>query len=161
MGRKRIRDNVLHVADRARAEGQRPKKASALVAGLLQKYYCGEISASSVQYICNCAVQDGIDHEDVHKLAKMGTTGYHTGHISRDLETLLPPNMLSDAMVKLPLQVKSNTGNMEAIHLVIQPHKLFSSMWSAGEEIFKNLWGCSDLWPSGRRCLWIIDLKGI
>ena len=49
----------------------------------------GKLSATAVQEIAHAAVNDGVDAEELHELASLGTWGEHPGNTHRDLRRLL------------------------------------------------------------------------
>ena len=85
-------------------------------------------------------MQDGAVHADIAKLANLGTSGVHSGHMARDLQGCLPTSPLDEALVKVPLRVLVNSQFVEAIHRIILPHRLFASMWLQGGEEFQRYW---------------------
>ena len=55
------------------------KKHSKLARSLLNRYFWGEVSASSVQQLAASALEDGMQHEELMTLARLGTEGVHSG----------------------------------------------------------------------------------
>ena len=100
--RQRLRAGLATLGeDRERHAG-----SSALVAHLLCMIAWGDLSFSAAQSIAYHAMKDGADHPDVLKLAKCGTSGTHSNHIKRDVQSLWPPSPLVDIIrhnVPLPL----------------------------------------------------------
>ena len=49
----------------------------------------GKLSPTAMQEIAHAAVNDGVDAEELHELASLGTWGEHPGNTHRDLRRLL------------------------------------------------------------------------
>ena len=161
MGRKRVRDNSIRVAGLHDAT-QATVKESSLVKALLRNYYSGEVSATAIQEICQCAAEDGITHADVHKLARLGSNGLQIGHVARDLETSLQPIRLHDAMVRLPLATKLGKRVLERMYMTVFPINYLPQCMSWIQTFF-CMYGVAKTgwrWESfGHRYPWICGLQ--
>ena len=59
--------------------------SSVLVRRLLKLWALGSLSANTLQWLAEGALEDGIDVPDVARLATLGTSGAYSGNCRRDL----------------------------------------------------------------------------
>ena len=66
-------------------EGAGAENKSRLAEALLLLFAWGLVSASSAQWLAQCALDDGLRHPEIAKLASIGKHGEFSGNCRRDL----------------------------------------------------------------------------
>ena len=85
---------------------------------LIEEFCFGRFSATQVQRLAACAVEDGSTHPELCKLASMGAQGDHTGNCWRDLIRYIK------SLVEVPLPVGGNIPLMITKGVSSGPDKL-------------------------------------
>ena len=124
-------------------------RCSALAKVLLEGYFHGELSARFLQKIAGAALADGLDIQEIEKLASLGTRGMHTGHIARDLTGNLGKSFLEDALGVVHLRTLDQKRVVQAGYMAFLPHRVFWAMHQHSESVFQEFWG-ADPGPLGK-----------
>ena len=105
---------------------------SQLAAHLLGLWSWGNMSAPLVQALALSAVKDGLQHPDVVKLSKIGSSGKYPGNMQRDLALLTKGYTdLAEAESVFPIMLKNLKTKLSAdVQLkFLLPHKLFACLY--------------------------------
>ena len=97
--------------------------------------------ASTVQAICQAAVEDGLEHEEVIGLSKIGASGMHQNHCRRDLLRIV-----IDGSVAVPdphwfdIPFQDRKGKTDTIkHPICLPHELLHAIATKYPDHFASL----------------------
>ena len=60
------------------------------------------MSATEVQKIAHSAVVDGISHEEVYRLAALGSWGQYPANVNRDLKAMVTSELPEPIVVRVP-----------------------------------------------------------
>ena len=120
-------------------EEQADTKPSKLAAALLSKWAWGSMSAPVVQALAAAAWEDGLAHDEVAKLARIGGGGKFPGNMHRDLMALTTPhNPLQPALSNYHIPVKPKRLPEEISLQFLLPHKLFATLFEALPDAFTS-----------------------
>ena len=113
------------------------KKDSALATRLLLLWSDGSMSATEVQKIAHSAVVDGILHEEVYRLAALGSWGQYPANVNRDLKAMVISDLPEPIVVRVPcLDTKPSPARVCYDDAAIMlPHLWLESM---GQQVLKN-----------------------
>ena len=120
---------------------------SLLATLLLREVLWGTLSCNKAQRIALAsakdtavAMKDGAIHEDITVLSKLGTKGFHRGHVWRDLKRKLRRSNIKCTPVAVPL--KAYNGRDEASITgtvgIVYPHEVFHTLHTHHPEKFKE-----------------------
>eukprot|EP00971_Amphidinium_carterae_P090233 1786261-Amphidinium_carterae.2 len=133
---------------------------SALAHYLIKEWSWGRIPATTVQRVALLAVQDGCEHDQLRRLASLGTSGANPGNIARDLQACLAPSVFHSALYALTLPVagkvlcegcppKDQQLKLPQVfapflpleiafmvHYMMLPHLLFAELFKKSEQAF-------------------------
>ena len=124
---------------KAEQPDQPPTGKSRLAQLLMDKWAWGTMSAPMLQSIAQAAVQDGLQHPDVEKLAKIGGQGRFPGNMHRDLTLLAGKPTLSNAISYYRLKLKrTKTAVEDMLVAFLLPHKMFSCIYHTIPSAFKD-----------------------
>ena len=105
---------------------------SHLAGRLLQLWAWGSITAKRVQELAHLALQDGLEHEDIRRLARLGNYGQHAQNAQRDLLHWMEAHLGAMPHVihaSIPL-VTPHTQAMQYMDLPIVPlHRMMAHMF--------------------------------
>ena len=112
---------------------------SKLARELLSMWSWGTMSAPLVQTLAHAACQDGLEHPDVQKLARIGGAGKYPGNMQRDLAIMCGSFTTLQAVdTDIPIRIKKNkTGHVMKLKFLL-PHKLFSALYHFLPQAFEN-----------------------
>ena len=90
------------------------------------------------------AREDGLDHGDIGRLAQLRTEGLHSGHMARDLQLCLQPNMLEGSLTRMSLMTKIGAQERQVMYSAILPHILFAQLWERDPKVFFRFFAGED-----------------
>ena len=115
-------------------EGGEPPPAaglSNLATWVLKRWSSGIYSATDVQGIAHAAFQDGLRHEEVAKLASLGSWGTHKGNINRDLKAMfVVKNLPKPFVLRVPCKKPRTDDLIYEDCGIILPHEWLSCIGS-------------------------------
>ena len=119
-----------------------PKPTTSKLASLLIGLWSwGDISTPLVQALAEAARQDGLQHEQVEKLAKLGARGKYPGNMQRDILGICGEfAVLTKASSVVPIRLKhcKMEGQSQVNHLTfLLPHKLFACLFEVAPSSFE------------------------
>ena len=137
-----------HGGARQRAERaqrlQRNVPRSKLAECLLFLFGWGLLSANAVQWLASAALADGLDHEDIKRLAQIGASGTFSGNARRDLLSKFSHKIRVGMPTSLWVPMKDKLDRVEeAIQLVISPTVLVNSIWTHFRSLFPRMFGAN------------------
>ena len=122
---------------KAKEEEEAERKPSKLAAQLVEKWAWGAMSAPEVQLLASAALEDGLQHPDVAKLAKIGGSGKYPGNTHRDLLKICGKPTLAHAIAEVYVRVKvSETMSQEILLKFLLPHKVFAGLYHSIPKAF-------------------------
>ena len=95
-----VRGHKQKIAASGVASSSTRAAGSSLASKLLAMWAWGELSVSTVQKLAASGVEDGVDREDLLKLARIGNSGALPGNCHRDLTSCLAAPALEKAASK-------------------------------------------------------------
>ena len=118
---------------------------SELVSFLLDKWSWGEVTATFIQRICECAMKDGASHPKVKELATIGSHGMYPNNCHIELTRKLQAPPILSALSTIKLSFKRCAHAISQVeHYMLLPHEVFSCIWhNHREEFVKRLLGGS------------------
>ena len=102
---------------------------SALAELLIHKWSWGEMSAPLLQQISAAAMQDGLPHLELQKLASLGSNGKFPNNMHHELTLKLQASPVAEAMSTMSVHFKKDgEGSVESKISLLLPHELFAMM---------------------------------
>lgn len=99
---------------------------------LIQMWAWGDISAATLQRIALAACRDGLIHERVDQLSKLGSSGMYMGNCRRDLLNIFKKIDTVPAVVEIPLPILESRLEIESatsvLFPVLSPLDMFESL---------------------------------
>ena len=107
-----------------------PKLGPSALAGLLiHMWTWGDMSTPLMQKLAAAAVADGLAHDELQKLAALGSHGKYSNNMHSELMTKLQPSPIADAVSSMSVYFKKDGQNSVESHVsIILPHELFAIM---------------------------------
>ena len=123
--------------EEASASTSRVSAKSVLAEYLIDKWAWGEISASAVQTIASCAVQDGLTNKEVQVLAKLGSSGLYPNHCHHELMNKLGAPHIKSAISSIDVYMRKQQSQMVLCSsAILLPHELFSVIYDKHKDVF-------------------------
>ena len=124
------------------------RSKSKLANALLRLFGWGLLTATSVQWIAQAAMDDGLSHPDLEELAGIGRSGEFAGNCRRDLLRAFRPQAWLAKLSSLWLPLKDKNGLVEIQQVLVHaPSRFFQSLWNRSHSLFHRACG------SGGNCL--------
>ena len=104
----------------------------------------GLISANMAQWLAAAAIEDGLEHADLKKLASIGKGGTYAGNCRRDLLSKFCKRMLlgKPSVIWVPMLNKVSDICLGK-QLFLNPIVIISSIWKHFEPMFHRMFGSS------------------
>ena len=113
---------------------------------LIREVLWGNMSATKAQKIASATVSSGANTDQVHRLSKLGTSGFHKNNIWRDMKFKLGTNVFKSALVVREMPLCAGLGKARFGKVgILYPHVLFSLLYHVCYDQFvdKILGGCA------------------
>ena len=117
--------------------------SSVLVSRLLLLWGWGLLSAPTVQWLAEGAVQDGINNAFVQQLATIGHYGLYHGNMRRDLLRMFWPSMKLPKTLRIQIHLKKPRTTLvtEKGHTMINPLEFVDALFDQYPEVFSAMLG--------------------
>ena len=131
-----------YIQQLAQLQEEDPKPAPSKLASMLVGLWSwGDISTPLVQALAEAAREDGLEHEQIQKLAKLGARGKYPGNMQRDILGVCGEfGVLQKAVSQIPIRLKHPTVEGQSqVNLLsfLLPHKLFACLFEAAPSAFE------------------------
>ena len=140
MPKRRMGGHNQQLAQLQAEKEETPQGKSKLAAQLMGSWSWGIMSAPLIQALAAAAVHDGLEHPQVAKIAKVGSSGKFPGNMQRDLMAISGDfASLHDALSTMSVRLKVKAGHSEAVNLyILLPHKIFAFLYTSAPSAFEN-----------------------
>eukprot|EP00974_Lingulodinium_polyedra_P038396 3679008-Lingulodinium_polyedra.AAC.1 len=130
------------IASSSRGPETSPPHESVLANRLLNLFGWGLISAHTVQWLAEGAVEDGLHVEEVENLASLGAKGRYAGNCRRDLFRRFGSNMLLPKPLEVDCHIYTKGQEIEDSKLsLVVPSEFVDCMYNMFPDRFGSLFG--------------------